>query len=226
MNLIHLNKISVDYGKKENKTHALRNVDLEVQQGEFVAVMGKSGSGKTTLLNVIGTMLTPNEGMYEFNGQSIAYKKDSEKASFRNENMGFVVQHFALVQDMTVYENVALPLRYRKISRNEVRKKVEAILNKLEIIDQKNKYPYQLSGGQKQRVAIARAMVTDPKLLLADEPTGSLDEENGNNIIELLEKMHKNGVTIVMVTHDPELAQHASRIIFMQDGQIKDCQSQ
>lgn len=226
MNLIHLNNISVDYGKKENKTHALRNVDLEVQQGEFVAVMGKSGSGKTTLLNVIGTMLTPNEGMYEFNGQSIAYKKDSEKASFRNENMGFVVQHFALVQDMTVYENVALPLRYRKISRNEVRKKVEAILNKLEIIDQKNKYPYQLSGGQKQRVAIARAMVTDPKLLLADEPTGSLDEENGNNIIELLEKMHKNGVTIVMVTHDPELAQHASRIIFMQDGQIKDCQSQ
>lgn len=168
MNLIHLNNISVDYGKKENKTHALRNVDLEVQQGEFVAVMGKSGSGKTTLLNVIGTMLTPNEGMYEFNGQSIAYKKDSEKASFRNENMGFVVQHFALVQDMTVYENVALPLRYRKISRNEVRKKVEAILNKLEIIDQKNKYPYQLSGGQKQRVAIARAMVTDPKLLLAD----------------------------------------------------------
>lgn len=224
MNLIHLNNISVDYGKKENKTHALRNVNLEVQQGEFVAVMGKSGSGKTTLLNVIGTMLTPSEGTYEFNGQSIAYKKDSEKASFRNANMGFVVQHFALVQDMTVYENVALPLRYRKISRNEIRKKVELILNKLEIIDQKNKYPYQLSGGQKQRVAIARAMVTDPKLLLADEPTGSLDEENGNNIIELLEKMHKNGVTIVMVTHDPELAQHASRIIFMQDGKIKDGQ--
>lgn len=225
MNLIHLNNISVDYGKKENKTHALKNVDLEVQQGEFVAIMGKSGSGKTTLLNVIGTMLTPDGGMYEFNGQSIAYKKDSEKARFRNENMGFVVQHFALVQDMTVYENVALPLRYRKISRNEVHKKVEAILNKLEIIDQKNKYPYQLSGGQKQRVAIARAMVTDPRLLLADEPTGSLDEENGNNTIELLEKMNKNGVTIVMVTHDSELAQHASRIIFMQDGQIKDCPS-
>lgn len=220
MSLIHLENISVCYGTKESTTYALKHVDFDVQQGEFVAIMGKSGCGKTTLLNVLGTLLTPDEGIYEFEEFSVLDKGDTEKARFRNENMGFVVQHFALVQDMTIYENVALPLRYRKISKVKIQKQVEEMLERLDISEQKQKYPYQLSGGQKQRAAIARAMVTQPKLILADEPTGALDEENGRHIVELLKELNRSGVTVIMVTHDAELAQQASRIVYMREGKI------
>jgi len=177
MSLIQLEKVSVEYGKKNSKLLALKQINFSVEQGEFVAIMGKSGCGKTTLLNVLGTLLAPKEGSYKFAGSSVLDMNEREKASFRNKNMGFVVQHFALVSDMTIFENVALPFTYQKISRAEIKKRVEKILTELDIMDQTNKYPHELSGGQNQRAAIARAIVTNPKLILADEPTGALDEE-------------------------------------------------
>lgn len=221
MSLIQLENISVEYGKRNSKLLALKQINFSVEQGEFVAIMGKSGCGKTTLLNVLGTLLAPKEGSYKFAGSSVLDMNERKKALFRNENMGFVVQHFALVSDMTIFENVALPFTYQKISRAEIRKRVEKILTELDIFDQKNKYPHELSGGQNQRAAIARAIVTKPKLILADEPTGALDEENGNMIMDILEKFHQKGVTIVMVTHDADLANRASRIVQIREGMIQ-----
>lgn len=222
MSLIQLENVSVEYGKKNNKLLVLKQINFSVDQGEFVAIMGKSGCGKTTLLNVLGTLLTPKEGSYRFDGISVADMNEQKKALFRNQNMGFVVQHFALVSDMTIFENTALPLTYRKISRKKIRKYVENVLTELDIIEHKHKYPHELSGGQKQRASIARAIVTNPKLILADEPTGSLDEENGNMIMDILEKFHQKGVTIVMVTHDADLANKASRIVHIREGSISD----
>lgn len=220
MSLIQLENVSVEYGKKNSKLLALKQINFSVEQGEFVAIMGKSGCGKTTLLNVLGTLLVPKAGSYKFAGRSVLDMNEREKASFRNKNMGFVVQHFALVSDMTIFENVALPFTYQKVSRAEIRKRVEKILMELDIVEQKNKYPHELSGGQNQRAAIARAIVTNPKLILADEPTGALDEENGNMIMDILEKFHQKGVTIVMVTHDADLANKASRIVQIREGII------
>ena len=182
--------------------------------------MGKSGCGKTTLLNVLGTLLAPEEGRYEFDGHAVWDKNEKKRAQLRNENIGFVVQHFALVADMTVYENVALPLTYQKLPRLEIRKRVEKTLEFLDISEKKNKCPHELPGGQKQRAAIARAIITNPKLILADEPSGALDEENGNRIMEILEKLHQKGITIIMVTHDADLAERASRVIHMREGRI------
>lgn len=220
MSFIQLKNVSVEFGKKNNKMRALKNINFAVEQGEFVAIMGKSGCGKTTLLNVLGTLLAPTEGEYEFDGVSVLDMNERQMAKFRNENMGFVVQHFALVSDMTVYDNVALPLTYQKVPVTEIGKRVEEILAELDISEQKNKYPHELSGGQKQRVAIARAIITNPKLVLADEPTGALDEENGNMIMDILEKFHQKGVTVIMVTHDADLAEKASRIVHIREGQI------
>ncbi len=221
MSLVQLENITVEYGKKNNKLQALKQIDFSVEQGEFVAIMGKSGCGKTTLLNVLGTLLAPKEGTYRFEDVLVTNMKEHEKAKFRNENVGFVVQHFALVADMTIYENVALPLTYRNMKRSDIRKKVKAVLEELEILEQKDKYPHELSGGQNQRAAIARAIVANPKLILADEPTGALDEENGNLIIRILEQFHKQGVTVIMVTHDAELANRASRIVRIREGRIE-----
>ena len=220
MSFIQLKNVSVEFGKKNNKMRAVKNINFAVEQGEFVAIMGKSGCGKTTLLNVLGTLLAPTEGEYEFDGVSVLDMNERQMAKFRNENMGFVVQHFALVSDMTVYDNVALPLTYQKVPVTEIGKRVEEILAELDISEQKNKYPHELSGGQKQRVAIARAIITNPKLVLADEPTGALDEENGNMIMDILEKFHQKGVTVIMVTHDADLAEKASRIVHIREGQI------
>lgn len=222
MSLIQLENICVEYGKRDHTVHALKRVNFSVEEGEFVAIMGKSGCGKTTFLNVLGTLLAPKEGSYIFNESSVLDMNERQKALFRNKNIGFVVQHFALVSDMTIFENVALPLTYRRLSRIEVRKRVEKILTELDIIDQKNKYPHELSGGQNQRAAIARAIVTNPKLILADEPTGALDEENGNLIMDILEQFHQKGVTIIMVTHDVDLANRASRIVHIREGKMKD----
>ena len=221
MSLIKIEKVSVEYGKLDNKLMALKQIDLTVEQGEFVVVMGKSGCVKTTLLNVLGTLLAPKEGKYEFAGDIVWNMNEKKRAQFRNENIGFVVQHFALVSDMTVYENVALPLTYQRLSKSEIRKRVEETLELLDISEKKNKYPHELSGGQKQRAAIARAIITNPKLILADEPTGALDEETGNRIMEILEELHQKGITIIMVTHDADLAERASRVIHMREGQIE-----
>ena len=221
--LISLNNINVTYGEKNGKVQALYNVSMEIEEGEFLVIMGKSGCGKSTLLNVLGTISKPTGGEYSFNEEEINKLNDSKLAKFRNKNIGFVVQNFALLNDKSVYDNIALPLKYMQVGRKEQKERVHAILEEMELSDKKNKYPFELSGGQQQRVAIARALVTNPKLLLADEPTGALDEETGKKIMGLLKKINENGTTIVMVTHDKDFAKYGSRCIMMKDGQV--CQT-
>ncbi len=216
--LIDMNRIDVTYGKKLGAVPALKQVSLQVNEGEFLTIMGKSGCGKSTLLNVLGTIREPDGGTYFFDGKDVLQMKDSEKARFRNQNIGFVVQHFALLGERTIYDNIALPLHYMRIGNREIRVRVDSLLEKMELTDKKHKYPYELSGGQCQRTAIARALVTNPKLLLADEPTGALDEETGRNVMELLREINKNGTTIIMVTHDSDFAKLGSRSVTMQDG--------
>ncbi len=216
--LIDMNRIDVTYGKKLGVVPALKQVSLQVNEGEFLTIMGKSGCGKSTLLNVLGTIREPDGGTYFFDGKDVLQMKDSEKARFRNQNIGFVVQHFALLGERTIYDNIALPLHYMRIGNREIRVRVDRLLEKMELTDKKHKYPYELSGGQCQRTAIARALVTNPKLLLADEPTGALDEETGRNVMKLLQEINKNGTTIIMVTHDSDFAKLGSRSVTMQDG--------
>ncbi len=218
--LISVKDLDVVYGKKNSKVVALDKVSLNVEEGEFLTIMGKSGCGKSTLLNVLATLRLPTGGQILFDGEDIFKKNDKELAKFRNNNIGFVVQHFALINEKTVYENIALPLRYAKAESCDIRERVESLLKQLELSAKRNKYPFELSGGQCQRVAIARALVTTPKLILADEPTGSLDEENGNNIMELLKQVNKQGTTVVMVTHDLDFAKYGDRCIHMKDGKI------
>ena len=218
--LISVKNIDVIYGKKNSKVVALDKVSLDVEEGEFLTIMGKSGCGKSTLLNVLATLRLPTGGQILFDGADLFKKNDKELAKFRNENIGFVVQHFALINEKTVYENIALPLRYAKVNKSEIKERVESLLEKLELSAKINKYPFELSGGQCQRVAIARALVTKPKLILADEPTGALDEENGKNIMDLLKLVNQQGTTVVMVTHDSDFSKYGDRCIHMKDGKI------
>lgn len=219
--LIKLNNISVAYGKGNTQVMALNNFSLEVEQGTFLSIIGKSGSGKSTLLNVLGGIRKPDYGEYIYQDQLVNKMNDGEAAKFRNKNIGFVVQHFALIQEKTVYDNIALPLIYQKIKKSEINKRIDYILDKLSISEKKYAYPSQLSGGQCQRVAIARALVTKPTLILADEPTGALDEENGKKIIRLLKQINEQGTTVIMVTHDLELAKQGTKIIKMRDGKLE-----
>lgn len=218
--MITLENINVTYGKGTSKLYALKQVNITIESGEFVTITGKSGCGKTTLLNVIGGILKPSSGKYYFNGKNVGKFTDSEIARLRNNGIGFVVQHFALINNMTIYENVALPLRYRKIKTQAVKQAVIAALEKVRIADKCNQYPYQLSGGEKQRASIARAIAADTQIILADEPTGALDEENGHNIMNILKELNAAGKTIIMVTHDNELAAAGTRRINIKDGSI------
>ena len=202
------------------ETEALKGIDLYIEIGEFVAVMGPSGSGKTTLLNIIGCMDRMSEGRYYLDGIPIQGKKMSELAAIRREKIGFVFQNFALMDHYTVYENVELPLLARGFSSSERKKRVKAQLEQLQLTGFLKKYPRQLSGGQQQRVTIARALITGAPVILADEPTGNLDEENGHRILEMLKEIHRDGKTIVMVTHNPDLGKEAERIIQLRDGRI------
>lgn len=220
MMLITTEQIDMNYGKKDNSVFALKKVSLQVEEGEFLVVMGKSGCGKSTLLNVLGTLRNPTAGKYFFNGKEVLKMRDSEKAKFRNQNIGFVVQHFALLSERKVYDNIALPLQYMRMGRHEINERIDEILEQMEIVDKKYAYPYELSGGQCQRVALARALVTKPKLLLADEPTGALDEKTGKKIMQLLQEVNKSGTTIIMVTHDRDFAKLGNRCILMKDGMI------
>lgn len=220
MSLIRLEEVYVIYGKKANRVQILKDVSFQVEEGELVAVMGKSGSGKTTLLNVLGTLLTPQAGVYWFDGASVFSKKERQRAAFRNRNMGFVVQHFALVADLTVMENIELPLTYQKVSKFERKQRVKRVMKELGIFEHRKKYPHQLSGGQNQRAAIARAMITRPKLILADEPTGALDSQTTKEIMQVFCKLNEQGTTILIVTHDEKVAQCCGRIIRIQDGKI------
>jgi len=205
---------------EEVETTALNKVSLEVERGEFVAVMGPSGCGKSTLLNILGLLDNPSEGEYYFMDQEVSGHKERHRTNLRKGNIGFVFQSFNLIDELNVYENVELPLLYLNIKSSQRKKKVNEVLDRMQISHRKNHFPQQLSGGQQQRVAVARAVVANPKLILADEPTGNLDSKNGEEVINLLSDLNNDGTTIIMVTHSPIYAEKASRIIHLFDGHI------
>ena len=204
----------------EVETTALNKVNLEVNSGEFVAVMGPSGCGKSTLLNIIGLLDNPSDGELYFDGTEVAKFKERQRTNLRKGNIGFVFQSFNLIDELTVYENVELPLLYMNVSSAERKKKVNEVLDRMKIAHRKKHFPQQLSGGQQQRVAISRAVVTHPKLILADEPTGNLDSANGEEVMGLLTELNQEGATIIIVTHSPSDAEKAHRIVQLFDGHI------
>ncbi|WP_192822455.1 ABC transporter ATP-binding protein [Rufibacter sp. LB8] len=208
------------YTTDEVETTALVNVNLHVKKGEFLAIMGPSGCGKSTLLNIIGLLDNPSGGEFFFLDQEISKYSERQRANLRKEHLGFVFQSFNLIDELTVYENVELPLIYLKVGSAERKQRVEQVLEQMQIAHRRNHFPQQLSGGQQQRVAIARAVVSKPKLLLADEPTGNLDSAHGHEVMQLLSHLNEQGTTIVMVTHSPTDADFAHRIVNLFDGQI------
>ena len=201
-------------------TYALNDVSLQVQKGEFVAIMGPSGCGKSTLLNILGLLDNPTAGTYWLNGTDVSHLKERERTRLRKGVIGFVFQSFNLIDELNVYENIELPLLYMKVPARERRERVEAAMKRMDILHRRKHFPAQLSGGQQQRVAIARAVVAGPQLILADEPTGNLDSKNGREVMELLSELHRDGTTIVMVTHSQHDAGYAERIINLFDGQV------
>lgn len=220
-NVLEVKNIEKYYGNKSNLTKAISGISFDVEEGEFVGIMGASGSGKTTLLNCISTIDKVTSGKIIINNQDITKLKGNKLNKFRREELGFIFQDFNLLDTLTAYENIALALTIQKVNPHEIDKKVKEVANKLEISDVLNKYPYQISGGQKQRVASARAIITNPKIVLADEPTGALDSKSARQLLESFENLNKNlGATILMVTHDAFTASYADRIIFIKDGKI------
>ena len=205
---------------KDNSVDALKKIDLKIDEGEFVSIIGKSGSGKSTLLNVISCMDSKYSGSYILDGMELSGKKIKDLAKIRNSYFGFIFQNFNLLNKLTAYENIELPLIYKRVPKRKRRGIIESIAKDLEIEDRLDHKPIELSGGEQQRVAIARALVTNPKIILADEPTGSLDQKTGKQILDILKNLNKNGQTIIMVTHDLELAKNAKRIVTISDGKI------
>jgi len=220
--LIKLQGIKKIFYTDEVETHALAEVHLEIQQGEYVAIGGPSGCGKTTLLSILGLLDTPSDGQYVLDGRPVAGLDAAERARVRNRQIGFIFQAFNLIGDLTVYENVELPLTYRGMSANERKERVHSALERVGMAHRVRHFPAQLSGGQQQRVAVARAVAGDPAILLADEPTGNLDSVNGEAVMDLLRELHRNGATICMVTHDPRYEAHADRSIHLFDGRVID----
>ena len=216
--LIHLQDVSKVFYTDEVETHALDRITLEILPGEYVAISGPSGCGKSTLLSILGLLDTPTAGDYTLNGYPVAQLSQADRARTRNREIGFIFQSFNLIGDLTVYENVELPLTYRGMRTAERRERVEQALEKVEMAHRAKHLPSQLSGGQQQRVAVARAVAGQPSILLADEPTGNLDSKNGEAVMELLRALHDEGSTICMVTHDPRYAEHAQREIHLFDG--------
>ena len=213
----HVNKVFVT---DEVETHALESIHLEIQKGEYVSISGPSGCGKSTLLAILGLLDSPSDGSYVLNGRPVEGLKTSERARIRNREIGFIFQAFNLIGDLTVYENVELPLTYRGMPSSERKKRVEESLERVQMGHRTKHYPSQLSGGQQQRVAVARALAGEPSILLADEPTGNLDSANGEAVMDLLKELHKSGSTICMVTHDPRYAAFADHSIHLFDGKI------
>ncbi|MEL6368571.1 MAG: ABC transporter ATP-binding protein [Pseudomonadota bacterium] len=219
--MIETNALVRRFHVGDSVVHALDHVDIKVDESEFVAVMGPSGSGKSTLMNILGCLDTPDDGEYRLLGESISQRDDAELSEIRNQHIGFVFQSFHLLPRMTALENTLLPYRYRDADMGEAKAAAEAMLEHLGLSDRMDHRPNQLSGGQRQRVAIARALVSKPPLLLADEPTGNLDSKTSVEIMGLFTELNKQGQTIVMVTHEDEIAAYASRVIHMRDGKVE-----
>ena len=220
--LIKLRDVSKVFYTDEVETHALAEVHLDILKGEYVAMEGPSGSGKTTLLSILGLLDSPTSGSYQLGPDSVAQLSAAERAMLRNRHIGFIFQSFNLIGDLTVYENVELPLTYRGMSNEERKTRVEAALERVGMAHRRRHMPSQLSGGQQQRVAVARAVAGEPLILLADEPTGNLDSRNGDAVMSLLQELHKQGATICMVTHNPDYAKQATRTINLFDGRVVD----
>jgi len=222
MALIHLENLSKVFYTDEVETHALAGIHLEIQKGDYVAIAGPSGCGKSTLLSILGLLDSPTDGLYQLNGSAVQDLDLAQRARIRNREIGFIFQSFNLIGDLTVFENVELPLTYRGMRAAERRERSQKALERVGMGHRAKHLPSQLSGGQQQRVAVARALVGEPSILLADEPTGNLDSRNGDAVMELLRDLHRNGSTICMVTHDPRFARHADRTVHLFDGRVVD----
>jgi len=224
--LIHLENLSKVFNTEEVETHALAGIHLDIERGEFLSIAGPSGCGKSTLLAILGLLDSPSDGRYELNGRPVENLNRSERARIRNREIGFIFQAFNLIGDLTVFENVELPLTYRNVPARERRTMVREALERVGMAHRQKHYPSQLSGGQQQRVAVARALAGEPSILLADEPTGNLDSANGEAVVEILRNLHRAGATICMVTHDPRYACYADRTVRIFDGRVVEEQIQ
>ena len=218
--MIRLKNIKKVFRTEEVETWALREVNLEVKAGEFVAIMGPSGCGKSTLLNILGLLDNPTEGSYILNGKDVSTLRENDRTDIRKGVIGFVFQSFNLIDELNVYENIELPLLYMGVPAKERKQRIEAAMDRMAISHRRKHFPSQLSGGQQQRVAIARAVLSNPKIILADEPTGNLDSKNGKEVMNLLSELHQEGTTIIMVTHSQHDASYADRIVRLYDGEI------
>ena len=218
--LIHLESVAKVFVTDDVETHALSNIHLDINKGEYVSISGPSGCGKSTLLAILGLLDSPSDGAYVLNGRPVQRLKLSERARIRNREIGFIFQAFNLIGDLSVYENVELPLTYRGMLSSDRKKRVGDALKRVGMLHREKHFPSQLSGGQQQRVAVARALAGEPSILLADEPTGNLDSANGEAVIELLRELHRRGATICIVTHNPRYASHADRSIHLFDGKV------
>src|ERR1044071_6774005 len=220
--LLHLEGVTKVFVTDEVETHALSGIQMDIKKGEYVSISGPSGCGKSTLLAILGLLDTPTDGTYTLNSKPVSGLKLSERARIRNREIGFIFQAFNLIGDLTVYENVELPLTYRGMPSSERKKRVQEALDKVGMSHRMKHYPSQLSGGQQQRVAVARALCGQPAILLADEPTGNLDSRNGEAVMDLLRELHREGASICMVTHDPRYARYAERTVHLFDGKVVD----
>ncbi|NLT50696.1 MAG: ABC transporter ATP-binding protein [Ignavibacteria bacterium] len=218
--MIRTNNLTKIYRTEEVETTALGSVNIEINEGEFVSIMGPSGCGKSTLMNILGLLDNPSGGEYHFIGTEVSKFTERQRAHMRKENIGFVFQSFNLIDELTIYENVELPLLYLKTPSSERKQMVEKVLEHMQIMHRRNHFPQQLSGGQQQRVAVARALVANPKIILADEPTGNLDSSHGDEVMKMLTDLNEAGTTIVMVTHSPTYAEYGNRVIHLFDGQV------
>jgi len=220
-NIIKIRNIIRDFQLGQETVHVLKGIDLDIEKGEYVAIMGPSGSGKSTLMNLLGCLDTPTSGTYVLNGKDVSQMSDDELADIRNKEIGFVFQTFNLLPRTTALDNVALPMVYAGVSKKERTARAEEVLTDVGLADRMDHRPNQLSGGQRQRVAVGRALINKPSIILADEPTGNLDSKTGVEIMNLFENIHKAGNTIIVVTHEEEIAQHAQRVIRLRDGMIE-----
>ena len=218
--MIKTKELKKVYTTEEVETTALNAVNFEIDKGEYISIMGPSGCGKSTLLNLLGMLDTPSGGEYYFMDEEVSRYSERQRANLRKSNIGFIFQSFNLIDELTVFENVELPLLYLGVSSHDRKRRVEEVLEQMQIMHRRNHFPQQLSGGQQQRVAVARAVVANPKLILADEPTGNLDSAHGDEVMKLLTSLNENGTTVVMVTHSPAYADYARRVVHLFDGRI------